>query len=46
MACALNVIQKPDFNPDISISKGAATAAAYLIAYLKNLKLQKIFRLV
>jgi hypothetical protein len=44
MVCALNVIQKHDFNPDISISKGTATAAAHLMAYLKTLKLQKIFR--
>jgi len=44
MTSALDVIQKPNSNPDNFSSETATTAAAHLIAYLKTLKLQKIFR--
>jgi len=44
MNSALDVIQDPNSNPEISFSSDANPAAAHLITYLKKLKLQKIFR--
>lgn len=45
MNSALNVIQEANSNPEFFSSKDAIPAASHLIAYLKALKLQKIFRL-
>lgn len=43
---ALNVTQDPNSSLENFSSERATPAAAHLIAYLKTLKLQKIFRLL
>ena len=43
---AQNVIQAPNSIPEISCSQGKNPVAAHLLAYIKKLKIQKIFQIL